>query len=90
MSVPSDPAAAAEATRLSDIREEVEYKVSRLRPDKITASNAANTKEKLSDILNLANKYGIYITALLKNNPSMVRGRFRCTLLEKRNLVSTS
>ena len=71
MSSPSDPAAGAEATRLADIREEVEYKVSRMKPDKITAGHISLAKQKLSDILALANKYGVGITALLKKNPTM-------------------
>jgi hypothetical protein len=71
MSSPGDPAAAAEATRLADIREEVEYKVSRMKPDKITAGHISLAKQKLSDILALANKYGVGITALLKKNPTM-------------------
>ena len=71
MSVPSDPAAAAEATRLGEIREKVEYKVSRLNIDRITAGHVDAARKKLSDILNLAEEYGIGITALLKKFPSM-------------------
>ena len=71
MSSPSDPAAAAEATRLSDIRDEVEYLISRLRPDKITTGHIVLAKQKLSDILTLSNKFGVGINALLKKNPTM-------------------
>ena len=64
MSTPSDPAAAAEATRLSEIRGKVEYKVSRLNADRNTAGHVDAAKQKLSDILNLAEEYGVGITAL--------------------------
>ena len=71
MTGPSDEEAAEEAIRLSEIRETVEYKVSRLKPDRITASLVDSAKQKLSDILTHAEDYGIGMTALLKKYPSM-------------------
>ena len=73
---PADTNAAAEANRLSSIREKVEYKVFRLRPDRITASHIATTKDKLSDILSLAEEYGLGMTTFLKQYPGL-EGSFR-------------
>ena len=61
----------AEAARLTEIRVRVEYKLSRLKPDRITAGHVDSSKQKLSDILNLAEEFGIGITALLRDYPSM-------------------
>ena len=57
---------AAEAERLSVIRETVEYKISRLKPDKIKISQVDSAKQKLNDILVAAEQYGIGITALAR------------------------
>ena len=71
MPSPSDPNAATEAERLSEIRQRVEFKISRLRPDRITDSHVVSANEKLSDILDLSEQYGIGITAMLRNFPSI-------------------
>ena len=55
---------AAEAERLSVIRETVEYKISRLKPDKIKISQVDSAKQKLNYILVAAEQYGIGITSL--------------------------
>ena len=56
---PAAPAAdevavTAEAKRLTDIREKVEYKLSRLKPDRITASHVPASRNKLDVILDLS------------------------------------
>ena len=68
---PSDSDSAAEAKRLTDIRKKVEFKISRLKPDRITASQVSSSRNKLDDILDLSEEYGIGMTALLENYPSM-------------------
>ena len=71
MAVPSDAEAAAEATRLGDMRKKVEFKLSRLKPEKITLSQIASAKKKLDDILDLSEEYGIGMTALLEKYATM-------------------
>ena len=61
----------AEAARLTEIRERVEYKLSRLRPDRITSSHVNSAQQKLSDILALSEEFGIGITAMLRTYTSM-------------------
>ena len=63
---PSDSDDAAEAERLRVIRETIEYKISRLKPDKIKISQVDSAKQKLNDILVAAEQYGIGITALTR------------------------
>ena len=65
MSEPAEPNVAAEEARLRDIRGIVEYKVSRLQPEKMNASQISTTKEKLAE------EYGLGMTALLMKNPGL-------------------
>ena len=74
MSEPGNIDAAAGAKRLTDIRTRVEFKLSRLKPDRITASQVSSSRNKLVDILVLSEEYGIGMTALLENFPFMEEG----------------
>ena len=71
MSEPGNIDAAAGAKRLTDIRTRVEFKLSRLKPDRITVSLASPSRNKLDDNLDLRKEYCIGMTALLENFPFM-------------------
>ena len=45
---------AAEVTRLSGLKERLLYKISRIKPEKVTVSQIASSKQKLNDVLNLS------------------------------------
>ena len=53
MFAPSDEVTATEAKRLTDIKMKVEYKLTRLRPDRISASLVPTSRTRLEDILHL-------------------------------------
>ena len=69
--LPSDPVAAGEATRLYDIRKKVEQNISKLEADQINPSQICATKEKLKDILEIAEEYGFGMTMFLERNPNL-------------------
>ena len=71
MSGPSDPTSAAEASRLSEIRGKVEYKISRMNPDRVNASNLSVMRTKLGDIQELSQQFGLGMIAFLKAHPSL-------------------
>ena len=55
---------AAEVTRLSGLKERLLYKISRIKLEKITVSQTASSKQKLNDVLNLSEEYGLGMTIL--------------------------
>ena len=70
---------AAEVSKLEEIRDKVEYKVSRLSPEKITVHIVTTVQDKLKDIIALSDEYGFGMTQLLKNrvsNSQIFRNRF--------------
>ena len=66
-SVPSDTVVAEEAKRLNDLRKVVEFKVHRLKPDRIRDGHLASARQKIREILDLFEEYGIALKNLLEN-----------------------
>ena len=71
MQEPADPNAASEAKRLYALKQKVDYKMGRIKIDRIVVSNIPAFKEKLDDILELSEEFGIGMTALLANYPQL-------------------
>ena len=62
---PTDPDAAAEVAILCELRKKVEFKISRMDAGRVTASNLSVMKKKLSDIQEIAEEFGLGMTAFL-------------------------
>ena len=58
-------------SKLEEIKDKVEYKVSRLSPEKITVHIVTTVQDKLKDITALSYEYGFGMTQLLKKYPTL-------------------
>jgi hypothetical protein len=66
MSGPSDPEASAEADRLEGIRERIEFKMERMRPERVKVDNIGMMKKQLDDLQELTEQYGLGVKSFLR------------------------
>ena len=71
MAVPTDPGAAAEAERLGEIRERIEFRISQMDPSRVNIRNMELMKTKLSDIQDWSEQYALGISRLISKYPAL-------------------
>ena len=71
MAGPSDPDAAAEAERLCEIRDKIDFRISQINPSRVTVMNTGMMHSKLSDIQGLTEQYALGMSKLTSKFPTL-------------------
>ena len=70
MTGPSDPTAAAEAGRLEEMRDKIEFKIERMKPERVKLDTIDMMKKHLDAVQELTEEYGLGVKAFLRKYPS--------------------